>query len=59
MSTAGENPSDPLEKNYWNMIWELIGAGVPRGLQNRCEGLEASSVGSIPTCSRQLKSPHL
>lgn len=31
-----------------------MGAGVPRGLQNRCEGLEASPVGSIPTCSRHL-----
>lgn len=31
-----------------------MGAGVPSGLQNRFEGLEASQVGSIPTYSRHL-----
>ena len=30
-----------------------MGAGVPSGLQNRCEELTASWVGSIPTYSRQ------
>ena len=30
-----------------------MGAGVPRGLQNRCGGLGTSLVGSIPTYFRQ------
>ena len=30
-----------------------MGAGVSRGLQNRCGGLRTSWVGSIPTYSRQ------
>ena len=34
-------------------LWEYMGAGVPRGLQNRCGGLGTSQVGSIPTYSRQ------
>lgn len=30
-----------------------MGTGVPPGLQNLCWALEASWVGSIPTCLRQ------
>src|ERR1043166_9313814 len=35
-----------------------MGAGVPRGLQNRCD-LGRGRVGSIPTHSRQNPGPHL
>jgi len=34
-------------------IWERMGAGVPLGLQNRCD-FERGLVGSIPTRSRQI-----
>ena len=40
-------------------LWEYMGAGVPRGLQNRCGGLGTSQVGSIPTYSRQNASGNL
>ena len=36
------------------IIWGWMGAGVPSGLQNQCEGLGASWVGSIPTHSRHF-----
>ena len=35
-------------------LWELIGSGVPPGLQNRRKRLVPALVGSIPTCSRQI-----